>query len=241
MTSRACRRWLLATWLPAALCVASSKTSLETDLERAARAYDGSAAIRTLSHVRQQRAADPSLAGLQVRAGLLAAELLRIELEGAAGQDRAQRRLSGQRIDAFAREALELLPELAETSERARIEADLLATMIRSDFRARRHEGALKAAAARALELDDQNPRAWVTAAKPYLFAKPEHGGDLREATRLLTKALGLEPNLESARLLRAHAFDRLGDEANARSDWRRALAANPECAPARRALAESR
>jgi tetratricopeptide (TPR) repeat protein len=221
------------------VALASSETPLEIDLERAARAYDSGAAVRLLSRVRQQRAANPSLAGLQVRAGLLAAELLRIELEAAASPDRARRRLSGQRIDAFAREALELLPELPEDSERARIEADLLGTMIRSDFRARRHEGALEAAIARALELDGQNPRAWVSAAKPYLFAKPEHGGDLNEAIRLLTKALGLQPGLESARLLRAHAFDRLGDEASARRDWRQALALNPECTPAQRALAE--
>ena len=56
----------------AALCAASPRTTLEADLERAARAYDSRAAIRTLSRVRQQRAADPSLAGLQVRTGLLA-------------------------------------------------------------------------------------------------------------------------------------------------------------------------
>jgi tetratricopeptide (TPR) repeat protein len=105
--------------------------------------------------------------------------------------------------------------------------------MIRSDFRAKKYEQSFRAAVDRALGLDPGNARAWVSSAKPYLFAEPEHGGDVAEALRRLGRALELDPLLESARLLRAVAYDKSGDPAAAERDWQAALRANPECRPA--------
>jgi len=205
------------------------------ELAAAARSWDVEAATLVLSGLRRtpERESDRRLA-VRVEAGLLVAELLRVEYEQTPAEQRVERRLLGQRIDAAAEEALALVDRLAESSERERMRADLLATLIRSDFRAKQHEAELKAAVARALELDPDNPRALVTAAKPWLFADAEHGGDPRQAIVLLDRALALDPELEPALLLRALAHDVVGDHDAAIQGWRRALERNPQCRPAR-------
>ena len=215
------------------------RAEVERAVARAERAWDVDAAVAGLSRARELARAAPSPAAalLQVRAGLLAAELLRVDFEQAAAAAGADRETLGRRIDAFAEEALALLPSLPPTSERWRMEADLVATMIRSDFRAKKHEARLRAAIAEARRLDPANPRAIVSEAKPLLFAPPEHGRDLRAGIALLDRALALDPGLEPALLLRAFARAGLGERAAAEADWRAALARNPDCRPASDAL----
>lgn len=218
---------------------ADSVVDLELALDEASRRYDPDAAIAAQSEARtlHREDATPAAADLLVRASLAVAELLRIEFEEWPEGDRDGRRTTGTRIDVAAEEGLAILDSLPETSDNARRRADLIATKIRSDFRARKYRDDFDRAVARALELDPDNARAWVAKAKPYLFASPEHGGDVAEAVRLLSRALEIEPGLESARLLRAEAYARLGDDDAAAADWRAALASNPHCTPARKRL----
>jgi len=222
-----------------AAAAADDCAAVERALAQAERRWDTATAVETLSRARTLHRSSPSAASalLVARAGLLAAELLRVEYEEAKEAGAARDTL-GQRIDAFAEEALAALPAAAPGSERWRIEADLVATMIRSDFRARKHEARLRAAIAEARRLDPANPRALVSEAKPLLFAPPEHGRDLAAGVALLDRALALDPRLEPARLLRAFAREQLGERAAAAADWRAALAANPECRPAAAGLA---
>jgi len=214
--------------------------TLAERVDAAVRSYDLRSATVVLSEVRDARASGPSgeLDRLHVRASLAVAELIRIEFEEVPRGETQRRRDLGRRIDATAREGLDLVDELPETSERERMRADLVATMIRSDFRAKKYEHRFENAVSRAMELDEDNPRAWVSAAKPYLFAPPDRGKDLTEAIRLLDRALELDPGLESALLLRALAYKEAGDAAAAKADWRAALDCNPQCRPAKEALA---
>lgn len=218
---------------------AASVDGLERDLEAARRSWDAEAATGILSRVRMEvgQASDAASLWLRVRAGLTVAELLRVDFETVPAEDREQRRVVGSRIDAAAEEALSILDELPETSERERVRADLLATMMRSDFRARKYEDRLRAAVARALELDERNPAAHVAAAKPLLFAPEGHGRDPEAALGHLDRALELDPASEPARLLRIIAREDLGDRAGAEADARDALRRNPSCVPAERAL----
>jgi hypothetical protein len=212
------------------------------EVARAERRWDGDAAVAALTNARAlaRSAPGPAAAALQIRAGLLTAELLRVRFERAAGGPAGERERLGQQIDAFAEEALALLVAQPESSERYRLEADLLATMIRSDFRAKKYEARFNAAVARARELDPANPRALVAAAKPFLFAPPGRGRDPARGIELLDRALALDRRLEAALLLRAFAREQLGDRVGAEADWRTALGFNPDCAPARESLAGS-
>ena len=211
------------------------QATLGRALDEAVRSYDAAAATAVLSEARVARssAGSPQLAALHAAAALAVAELLRVELEGLPQGEGEQRRLLGQRIDAAAEDGLAALDGLPETSEVQRVRADLIATMIRSDFRAKKYEPAFRTAVDRALALDQRNARAWVSSAKPYLFAEAEQGGDVAEALRRLDRALELDPGLESARLLRAVAHEKMGNEAAAARDWQAALRANPQCRPA--------
>jgi tetratricopeptide (TPR) repeat protein len=223
-----------------AVVAGDDRAAVERAVARAERTWDTAGAVEALSRARtlHRNAPSPGAVLLQVRAGLLAAELLRVEFEQARGAASPDRDTLGQRIDASAEEALALVSSLPASSERWRIEADLVATMIRSDFRARKHEARLRAAIAEARRLDPGNARAIVSEAKPFLFAPPEHGRDLRAGIALLDRALALDPKLEPALLLRAFARDGLGERAAAEADWRAALALNPDCRPAEDALA---
>lgn len=214
--------------------------TIEADLAAAVRRYDADAAVAALGRAREldRTAPAPATVLLRVRAALAAAELLRVRFEQASKDDAQGRTVLGQRIDAAAEEGLALLDRLPGGSERYRVEADLVATMIRSDFRARKYEARFATAVAKALELDPRNARAVLAAAKPLVFAPVEHGRDLPKAVETLTRALALDPALEAARLLRAFALDAQDEHEAARRDWRAALAANPDCVPAREALA---
>lgn len=210
------------------------------EVARAERRWDCDAAVAALSSARSlaRSAPGPATAALQIRTGLLAAELLRVRFEQAVSDGTPTREQLGQQIDAFAGEALALVDSQPVTSERYRLEADLIATMIRSDFRAKKYEARFNAAVARARELDPRNPRALVSAAKPFLFAPLGRGRDPAKGIELLDRALALDPRLESALLLRAFGREQLGDRTGAEADWRTALELNPDCAPARQSLA---
>jgi tetratricopeptide (TPR) repeat protein len=226
---------VLACATAAAAAAPRDQQSLGRALDDAIRRYDPAAATAVLSEARVARSSSdsPQLAALHARAALAVAELLRIELEQLAPGEGEQRRLLGLRIDAAAEDGLTVLDGLPETSEVRRMQADLIATMIRSDFRAKKYEQSFRAAVARSLELDQGNARAWVSSAKPYLFAEPEQGGDVAEALQRLDRALELDPRLEPAHLLRAVAHEKAGDPAAAERDWQAALRANPQCRPA--------
>lgn len=215
---------------------------VERDVALAERRWDCDAAVAALSSARSlaRSAPGPATTSLHVRAGLLAAELLRVRLEQAASDGTTTREQLGQQIDAFAGEALALVDSQPVTSEHYRIEADLLATMIRSDFRAKKYEARFNAAITRARELDPRNPHALVSQAKPFLFAPPGRGRDPARGIELLDRALALDPRLESALLLRAFGREQLGDRTGAEADWRAALKLNPDCAPARQSLARN-
>lgn len=222
-----------------AILLAVAAPAASGPCDEAARRYDLEAASLGLVQARadHRRLEDPTSAETLARCTLVVAELLRLRLETAPPSEPEERLVLGQRIDAASEEGLLALDLVAETSESARLRADLLATMIRSPYRAKKHEPAFRAALERALQLDRDNPRALVTQAKPLVFAAAEHGGDPAAALPILDHALELDPGLESARLLRALARHKSGDDVGAEDDWRRALELNPACTPARQQL----
>jgi len=212
---------------------------LERELAAAARTWDAEAAEAVLVEVRRLEPSDRSerVATLHVRSALLVAELARMAFEQTPAADREGRIALGRRVDEAAEEGLAAMEGMQRGSTHFRLEADLLGTMIRSDFRARKYLDRMRAATAKALELDPGNARALVSRAKPLVFAGPKQGRDLAAARALLDRALKLEPGLESALLLRAHAWDLEGRPERAEDDARAALAANPACVPARHRL----
>jgi tetratricopeptide (TPR) repeat protein len=220
------------------LALAAGTCSLES-ITAAERTYDLQAGRSVLDacSLEASGAGDEILSENLARAALLVAELYRIDFEELPPSQKKQRREFGESIDAAADTGLEALASLPETSCRQRIRADLLATKIRSDFRAKKYAKEMEAAAARALELDPGNARAMVTLAKPPLFADDRHGRDLDEAIRVLSDALAIDPTVESALLLRALAFEMQGETEACQRDLEAALAANPDCRPANERL----
>jgi cytochrome c-type biogenesis protein CcmH/NrfG len=213
--------------------------SLARELSAARTEYRPDAAQAALEKARvlSEQDASAEVVRLHVDAALLVAELQRIEWEQLPESNIAKRRPLGAAIDEAAEEAIALLDRLPENSERYRLHADLLGVMIRSDFRAKKYRKTMEEYAAKALQLDPANPNAYVSQAKPYIFAAENEGGDPMKAVELLSKALEADPTHEPARCLRGLAYQRAGKLDLARADWETALARNPKCSPAAKEL----
>ena len=209
-------------WVPSLLAQGPHEVAA---LEEARRTYDLEAAER----VREAATAPLTHAD----ACLLVAELHRIEFENTPASDHVARRRSGELIDAAARDGLNALETLDSTSETLRLEADLLATLIRSKYRGKKYRKRMERVAREALALDAGNARALVSLAKPRLFAPGRDEADLEAGLELLAEALEIEPDLETAYLLKGRALEELGRAAEATTAWRRALEINPESQPA--------
>lgn len=232
---------LLAGLLLVAGAEAGPLNVFEARLEGAARRYAAEEARRLADEVAAHHAEARSreVDGLLARALLLVADLHRMEYELLPETDGPGRRALGAIIDDAATRALDILKVMDNIAETWRMRADLYGAMIRSDYRATRFRKRMDEAIAKALELDPENPRARVSAARPLIFAGPEHGQDLHAALEQLDRALALEPGLEAARMLRAVALEKLGRIDEAKAQWQALLEVNPDCVPAKRRLEE--
>ncbi len=168
---------------------------------------------------------------------LVLAELYRIDFEALADAERSERRALGKEIDALADEALSIVDALPDSSHRQRLTADLLGVKIRSNYQAKKYRKRMEQAAAMAIQLDSKNAAAYVSAAKPFLFADEDHRGDIGQAVKLLEAALEHDPELEKAHLLLAYADEQNGNNEGAAKRYAIVLHTNPNCRPAKEAL----
>ncbi len=213
------------------LLIQSVSAQTGVELEQAARTYDRAAAEALLPATAQDNE-------LAARTRLLCAELCRIEFEQLPESAVKERREIGKAIDVHAEAGMLLLESLPDTSENFRTRADLLGTMIRSNYRAGKMKGEMKAAVDEALRLDPANAKAILSQAKMLIFNPSASDRELQEGEALVLRALAMDPALEQARLLQAHALERLGEREKAVAIWEACLQANPACTPARKALA---
>ena len=227
--------------LVSGMIVSAQEHVIASQLNTARLAYDLDAAAAVLADALDAAKVDPTPDAklLVAEAALLAAELRRIEWERIPESDFADRRPLGDAIDEAAEIGIQALDTMPPDSEVYRLTADLLAVMIRSDYRAKKYRKEMEASAAKAIELDPANARAYVSQAKPFVFAEPHEGGDPEKAVALLSKALELDPDLETARCLRGLAYQKAGKIDEARADWELALKKNPHCRPAEEELAK--
>ena len=218
----------LGTAVVAVLVAGGAAAQSNSAIADAGRNYDLESATRILAELDPE--ARPRLV---IDAALLVAELERIEFEQTPISEGVARREIGERIDAAARRGLDLVELLAESSESWRLRADLIGTLIRSKYRGKRHKARMERASATAIELDRTNAKAYVSAAKPDVLKPGRERPDIEKGLALIQRALELDPELESALLLRGHALWELGDQAQARASWTQALSLNPACRPA--------
>ena len=167
---------------------------------------------------------------------LLVAELIRGDYEHLSVAKKEKREL-GRDIDRVANSALKVLAALPDSSERYRLEADLLGAMIRSKFKGMKYQERLEQAIAKALELDNNNADAWVSNAKRPLFAAEKHGGEPALALKFLNRALEIHPEHVRALLFRGVAHTKLGESTLAEEDWALAIKLNPNVAGAQERL----
>jgi tetratricopeptide (TPR) repeat protein len=81
---------------------------------------------------------------------------------------------------------------------------------------------------AKAMALDDKNPRVWASLDRQYLMAPRMFGGDMTKAVESFQKSLAIDPSQDETWIWLGKAFQKQGDTSKARDAVQRALSLNP-------------
>jgi tetratricopeptide (TPR) repeat protein len=81
---------------------------------------------------------------------------------------------------------------------------------------------------AKAMALDDKNPRVWASLGRQYLMAPKMFGGDFAKAVESFQKSLAIDSAQDETWFWLARAFAKQGDKPHAREAIQRALELNP-------------
>jgi cytochrome c-type biogenesis protein CcmH/NrfG len=82
---------------------------------------------------------------------------------------------------------------------------------------------------AKAMALDDKNPRVWASLGRQYLMSPKMFGGDVTKALESFQKSLALDSSQDETWVWLAKAFQKQGDNAKARDAAQHALQLNPQ------------
>lgn len=92
---------------------------------------------------------------------------------------------------------------------------------------------------AKAMALDDKNPRVWASLGRQYLMAPKRFGGDVAKAVESFQKSLAIDSSQDEIWVWLARAFAKQGDKPKAREAIERALQLNPRSPFVKSAAAE--
>ncbi|HEY6267631.1 MAG TPA: hypothetical protein VIX11_04990 [Candidatus Acidoferrum sp.] len=82
---------------------------------------------------------------------------------------------------------------------------------------------------AKAMALDDMNPRVWASLGRQYLMAPKMFGGDVSKAIESFQKSLAIDPSQDETWVWLSKAFQKHGDKPKARDAIQHALTLNPD------------
>ena len=82
---------------------------------------------------------------------------------------------------------------------------------------------------AKAMALDDKNPRVWASLGRQYLMTPKMFGGDVTKAIESFQKSLAIDSLQDETWVWLARAFQKQGDRAKARDAVQHAVALNPD------------
>jgi Tfp pilus assembly protein PilF len=91
---------------------------------------------------------------------------------------------------------------------------------------------------AKAMVLDDKNPRVWASLGRQYLMAPKMFGGDTPKAIESFQKSLAIDSAQDETWVWLCKALQKQGDKDQARDAVQHALALNPESPLAKDAAA---
>jgi tetratricopeptide (TPR) repeat protein len=84
---------------------------------------------------------------------------------------------------------------------------------------------------AKAMALDDKNPRVWASLGRQYLMTPKLFGGDVAKAIESFQKSLTIDPSQDGTWVWLSKGFQKQGDKTKAREALQHALALNPDSA----------
>ncbi len=82
---------------------------------------------------------------------------------------------------------------------------------------------------AKAMALDDQNPRVWASLGRQYLMTPKMFGGDAAKALESFQKSLAIDSSQDETWVWLAKTFQKQGDKTKARDAVQHALSLNPQ------------
>ena len=215
--------------------VAEADDVLGAAVETARRTHDEKQLQSVKSQIEQKIAQNPNDAGLYL-------DLARIQ--GYSADVYEMRRDKKAATDAVDKsiEAVQRSIQLNDKSADAHsLLADLYGRKIslgNAMFAGPKFGPKLKDENAKALALDDKNPRVWASLGRQYLLAPKMFGGDIPKAIESFQKSLAIDSAQDETWVWLCKALQKQGDKAKARDAVQHALSLNPESLFAKAAAA---
>jgi tetratricopeptide (TPR) repeat protein len=82
---------------------------------------------------------------------------------------------------------------------------------------------------AKAMALDDKNPRVWASLGRQHLMTPKMFGGDVAKAIESFEKSVSIDPSQDETYVWLARAYKKHGDQSKAQDAIQRALTLNPD------------
>ncbi|MBM3744217.1 MAG: tetratricopeptide repeat protein [Acidobacteria bacterium] len=220
-------RVVLALW-----CVTACLGWSAVDLEEARDRQDRAALEAAVTALRTQTEQAPRDAAAHYRLALAASYLAEAALEA---RDRPAAKTAAETGIRAAERAVELGPGV---SEHHRILGALCGQIIPANvLLALRYGECARRGVEKALELEPQSAKAWLSRGVGHYYLPPAFGGGVEAAIRDFEKALELDARLADAHLWLGIALRKAGRAAQARRAITRSLELNPRRAWARQQL----
>jgi cytochrome c-type biogenesis protein CcmH/NrfG len=145
---------------------------------------------------------------------------------------RKDKKASGEAVDKAIDAAQRSLQLNDKSADAHSLLADLYGRKIslgNAMFAGRKFGPKVKEENAKAMALDDKNPRVWASLGRQYLMTPKMFGGDVAKAIESFQKSLAFDTSKDETWVWLAKAFQKQGDTGKARDAVQHALLLNPE------------
>jgi tetratricopeptide (TPR) repeat protein len=206
--------------------VAAADDSLGTAMEAARKTRDEKQLQSVKARLEQKIAQNPSDAGLYLDLARIQGYFVDVY------EMRKDKKAAAESVD----KAIEVVQRSIQLNDKSADSHSLLADLYgrkislgNAMFAGPKFGPKVKEENAKAMALDDKNPRVWASQGRQYLMTPKMFGGDVAKAIESLEKSVGLDPRQDEIYVWLARAYEKQGDKAKAQEAIQHARTLNPD------------
>jgi tetratricopeptide (TPR) repeat protein len=216
---------LLSIGLGAPASVSAADDLLGTAVEAARKTHDEKQLQSLKAQLEQMIAQNPNDAGLYLDLAKVQEYFLDVY------ETRRDKKAAGEAVDKAIDAAQQSIQLNDKSADAHSLLADLYGRKIslgNAMFAGPKFGPKVKEENAKAMALDDKNPRVWASLGRQYLMTPKMFGGDVAKSIESFQKSLAFDTSQDETWVWLAKAFQKQGDTSKAREAVQHALSLNP-------------